>query len=270
MILQIAMGVVGACLMLLVPQEPAVAPEDAPPVVEVPKIERMKLMRVVRVIDGDTIILDLNGKEARFELLGVNAPEYIERDPTPRRHARQAWFALHTLLDDEWVYVSYDPNFRRDIAGRLTGFVFRTPDMLFVNLEIIRQGYAEHTDRKTKLFQEPLAWWEQHARESERGIWGDEEVQIEKPPKPDPVPPPVELSPEPVDPIEPTEQIQSHSERSVYLTKSGSKYHTRDCQHYSPNCRRVPLSQARKDHQACSVCKPDEPEQDDGPVEKDG
>ncbi len=236
---------------------------ETPPMVEVPQLETMQLAEVVRVVDGDTVLLAIQGQEVSFELLGANAPEYIERDPTPRKHAREAWFALHVLLEGESVYIHQDPAYRKTAAGRMTGFLFRAPDLLFVNQEIIRQGYAKHTPARSAMFREALAWWHQRAMDAEKGIWSDDPVVLVEPTQPEPTTPSPKIEPGPVkEPPATTptpQQVGGDSQDYfVYLTKSGSKYHTKECRYYSSSSRRVKVTDARKLHGACKVCKPDE------------
>jgi len=227
---------------------------DQPPAIEIPETGSMTLCRVVEVVDGDSVMLDLDGTPTRFELLAINAPEFIERDPSPRPHARESWFALRSLIEGEWVYVHGDPTVPEDVAGRRTGFLFRSPDMLLVNQEMVRQGHAEHQSKRSAVFSESLSWWQRHAMVAEKGIWNDEPVVLVDPStelsKPEPMP---ELLPEPM--VVPT--TVAPPERTVFLTKSGLKYHTNECRYYSPGCTEVPISEARKEHEPCKVCKPD-------------
>ncbi|MBL4591928.1 MAG: thermonuclease family protein [Phycisphaerales bacterium] len=277
MILRLAMGLVGVCALM------GVAPtvdgdREVIPTAAVPELNKMQLVEVVRIVDGDTIVLDIQGKETLFELLAVNSPEFIERDPTPRKYSRQAWFALNTLLDGESVYIHMDPAYRKNAAGRMTGYLFRAPDLLFVNQEIVRQGYAKHKSSHSTVFAESLAWWQQHAKDANKGIWNiDEAVIVDPEPVPTPAKAP-EPTPAPADVVIPATLVPatpagSESDRPdqfVFLTKSGSKYHTKDCRYHSPSSRRIHRDDARKEHGACKVCKPDEPrEHDASPAQDD-
>lgn len=241
----------------LAPSHQAHAPElEQAPAIEIPDTESMTLCKVSKVVDGDTLFVEIGDETVRFELLAINAPEYIERDPSPRAHSREAWFALRSLLESEWVYLHFDPRVDRDAAGRLTGFVFRSPDMMLVNQEMIRQGYAEHQPKRSTLFSESLAWWQRHAMGAEKGIWSDDPVVLVEP-RLEPSDPEPRIVPVPID-IVPTKLAPEPKERTVFLTKSGSKYHTKDCRYYSSSCTEVPISLARKEHEPCKVCEPDE------------
>jgi micrococcal nuclease len=263
MVCRVATAVVCMCVCMgLAPAGKSTL--ETPPTIQLPSIEGMQLARVLKVVDGDTILLDIHGKETPFELLAINAPEYIQRDPTPRLFARESWFALNSLLSGESVYIHQDPSYRKTAAGRMTGFVFRSPDLLFVNQEIVRQGYAEHEPRRSSQFIEILSWWQSHARDAEKGIWSSEPAVLIDPTQPEPAVPasvPVLQEPEPTNSIDPDPtEVPTSNEFTVYLTKSGSKYHTKKCRYYSENCRAVQVSDARKQHGACKVCKPDDRE----------
>lgn len=102
------------------------------------------------VIDGDTIdVITDDGREERVRLTGIDTPE-MARDATADRperigecfgeEARQFVVALlpvGTPLRLERDVVS------RDDFGRLLAYVYRSSDGIFVNYEIIRQGYAQ-------------------------------------------------------------------------------------------------------------------------------
>jgi len=85
---------------------------------------------VVRVIDGDTFVLD-NGEKVR--LLGINAPE------KGQRCYDEATNALKDLVEGKKVRLEKD-KVDRDVYGRLLRYVF--VDNTFVNAELLRQGYA--------------------------------------------------------------------------------------------------------------------------------
>ncbi len=265
MLLRLGMLAVLCCLLGFAPRADE-GTRAEPPTIEVPEISDMRIARVVRVVDGDTVLLELDDEEIVFELLGANAPEFIDRDPTPRRLSREAWFVMRGLLDGESVYVYQDSAIRKNAAGRMTGFLFRAPDLLFVNMEMIRQGYAEYRWTRSSMYLRELLWWQKHASDAKKGVWSEDPVQLLKDP------------PEPAEEIVPVEQIPEPSmispapdaDRSVqyvYLTKSGSKYHTSSCRYHSADSRRVEISKARDGYQPCKVCKPDDPQpasDDDG------
>ena len=114
---------------------------DSPSTIPTPDFSDAPGYPVIRVIDGDTVILDINGRETRVRLIGVDTPETVH--PSKQVDSKEARLFLTNLLKGERVYLDYEPDNRTDIYGRTLAYVYRVPDDLFVNLEIIRQGYGQ-------------------------------------------------------------------------------------------------------------------------------
>ncbi len=92
----------------------------------------------VRVIDGDTIILE-NGERVR--LLGVDAPEIAHYGHAGEAGGEGAREFLRKLVEGRVVNLEYDAE-RKDKFGRTLAYVF-TADGRFVNLLLIEEGHAE-------------------------------------------------------------------------------------------------------------------------------
>ena len=136
---------------------------------------------VVYVYDGDTIKLE-NGERVRF--LGIDTPESSENKKLFRDAARSGQdikeilamghaAAVYTksLLDGRRVRLEFDIE-KRDKYGRLLAYIYRVDDGLFINEDIIKNGYAypmtippniRHADEFRKLFHE--------AQKAKRGLW---------------------------------------------------------------------------------------------------
>ena len=98
---------------------------------------------VVRVVDGDTIVVDFDGDEERVRLIGIDTPESVKPDSPVECFGKEASAYTASLLPDgSPVRVERDVEARDDF-GRLLGYVFRADDGVFVNLEIVEQGYAQ-------------------------------------------------------------------------------------------------------------------------------
>ncbi len=102
------------------------------------------------VIDGDTIdVITDDGREERVRLTGIDTPE-MARDATDTRperigecfgeEARQ--FVVELLPIGTPLRLERDV-VSRDDFGRLLAYVYRSSDGIFVNYEIVRQGYAQ-------------------------------------------------------------------------------------------------------------------------------
>jgi len=86
---------------------------------------------VVRVCDGDTLVVDIPeypdiiGKSIRVRLLGVDAPELRDRDPVVRAAAQAARRAMEALLPPGTAVtltrIRRDKYFRLDAAVSVDG-----------------------------------------------------------------------------------------------------------------------------------------------------
>jgi micrococcal nuclease len=117
-----------ACDTLLVPvTQPG---DSAPP----PSNIEGETATVIRVIDGDTIDVMLNGVEERVRYVGINTPE---RDEVCYAEATAANAGF---VDGQTVIMIPDVS-NRDRYGRLLRYIYVGDT--FVNQELIVRGYAE-------------------------------------------------------------------------------------------------------------------------------
>ena len=98
--------------------------------------------RVVRVIDGDTIVVRVGSRTETVRLIGIDTPETVRPDSPVECYGPDASALTHRLLPDGTpIRLSRDVE-ARDDYGRLLAYVHRTADGLFVNVEIAAQGAA--------------------------------------------------------------------------------------------------------------------------------
>lgn len=122
--------------------------------------------KVVRVIDGDTIVLD-NGKTVR--LIGVDAPEIHHPEVPVQRFGEEAREFMKRLAEGAQCYLEYEPDNLYDQYGRLLAYVFVGGTL--VNAEIIRMGYAYAYTRFPFSREEEFMALEKEAREKQHGLW---------------------------------------------------------------------------------------------------
>lgn len=94
---------------------------------------------VVRVIDGDTIVVQLDGTSEHVRYIGIDTPEMDDERPAVRRRAVAAKEANARLVDGRRVRLELDAE-RRDRYGRLLAYVW-VGDTL-VNEVLVRTGHA--------------------------------------------------------------------------------------------------------------------------------
>ena len=131
--------------------------------------------RVLRVVDGDTVILRLDGDDRRVRLLGVDAPESVTPDRPVECWGPQAAAAARRLMPKgATVAVATDPSQgAEDRFGRLLAEVTVGDAPGTVNVELVREGAAEvfRGDGRGRL-QPALRAAEREARDAGRGLWG--------------------------------------------------------------------------------------------------
>ena len=131
------------------------------------------------IIDGDTIdvIMD-DGREERVRLTGIDTPE-IERDATGDRPARPGECFADEARDFVVALLPLGTPVRlerdvvgRDDFGRLLAYVYRADDGIFVNYEIVRQGYAQPlTIPPNVTFSELMVEAARAAEADDVGLW---------------------------------------------------------------------------------------------------
>lgn len=94
---------------------------------------------VVRVIDGDTIVVALDGQNERVRYIGIDTPEMNDERPAIRRRAVAARGANARLVAGRRVRLELDAE-RRDRFGRLLAYVWVGDTM--VNEALVRAGHA--------------------------------------------------------------------------------------------------------------------------------
>lgn len=94
---------------------------------------------VVRVIDGDTIVVELDGMDEHVRYIGIDTPEMDDERPAIRRRAVAAKAANLRLVGGRRVRLELDAE-RRDRYGRLLAYVW-VGDTL-VNEALVQAGHA--------------------------------------------------------------------------------------------------------------------------------
>ena len=97
---------------------------------------------VERVIDGDTISVKIEGRSETVRLIGIDTPESVAPFRPVQCFGKEASLYLETMLPaGTEVTLVRDVEFR-DVYDRLLGYVVRSRDGLFINLELVTAGYA--------------------------------------------------------------------------------------------------------------------------------
>jgi endonuclease YncB( thermonuclease family) len=127
---------------------------------------------VERVVDGDTLVVRIGGDRERLRLLGIDAPEATDPEQPPECYGPEATARMAELLEPGAAIKLERDVEARDRFGRLLAYVFRRSDGLFVNLELVEEGFA------TTLVIEPNVAYRAEfgaaaasARDDSAGLW---------------------------------------------------------------------------------------------------
>ena len=125
--------------------------------------------RVIRVFDGDTIMVTQRGDRRLVRLLGIDAPETAKSKGQPgqpfsaraRRHLAARILERCVELD----------RYGDDRYGRLLAVIHLEGDN--INLEMVQRGLAEHYGGRTPegFDRRPYQQAEEAARKNGRGMW---------------------------------------------------------------------------------------------------
>ena len=127
--------------------------------------------QVVKVVDGDTIHVQVGSAREKVRYIGVDTPETKDPRKPVQCYGQKAADFNARLVGDERVRLVRDVE-ERDRYGRLLAYVYRTRDGLFVNAELARLGYATPLSIPPDVrFAERFAALAREAREQRRGLW---------------------------------------------------------------------------------------------------
>lgn len=97
---------------------------------------------MIEVVDGDTIDVSIGGHRERVRLIGIDTPETKKPNTPVQCYGPEAsTFTKSLLPSDVPLHLERDV-VARDDFGRMLAYVYLAGDGEFVNLSIIRNGFA--------------------------------------------------------------------------------------------------------------------------------
>ena len=147
-------------------------------------LHAQETVKILRVVDGDTLKINYKGKQESIRLIGIDAPE-SRVNPRAKRESqrtgkdmknilamgKEATQFVNTLVKSgDKVSIEFDVE-KRDKYGRLLGYVYLSNGKM-LNEEIVKSGYAnlltippniKYQDRFVRAYRE--------ARGNNRGLW---------------------------------------------------------------------------------------------------
>jgi len=127
---------------------------------------------VVRVTDGDTIVVHIAGRDENVRILGIDTPETHKPDSPVECFGPEAAARLGALLPKGTVVRLVRDVEARDRYERLLAYVYRDEDGLFVDLAMVNDGFAGTlTISPNVAHREELDRAAADAKAAQRGLW---------------------------------------------------------------------------------------------------
>jgi endonuclease YncB( thermonuclease family) len=133
------------------------------------------MLKVVKVVDANVVVVKKGKDELTIRLLGVVVPDPTDKKKEVADFGTWAAEYLTAYLKDQWVMVETEPKApKTDKEGRLYGYVYRVKDASLVNEALIAEGYGIVPEQPEFPLSDRFLSKEQEARDGRRGIWGKE------------------------------------------------------------------------------------------------
>jgi micrococcal nuclease len=127
---------------------------------------------VERVVDGDTLVARISGRRERVRFIGMDTPESVKPNTPVQCFAIEASNRTKALLPAGTAIRLVGDVEQRDRYKRLLAYVYRASDNLFVNLTLVREGYAvPYTFPPNVAHTTEFVAASAEARDAKRGLW---------------------------------------------------------------------------------------------------
>jgi micrococcal nuclease len=135
--------------------------------------------QIIKVVDGDTISVMLDGKKQTIRIIGIDTPETVDPRKPVQCYGKAASDRAKELLSNKTVWLESDPSQgNMDKYGRLLRYVFIKGSDDY-GLGAILEGYAhEYTYSQPYKYQEEYKKAENAAKNAQVGLWADEACLI--------------------------------------------------------------------------------------------
>ena len=130
--------------------------------------------QVVRVVDGDTLIVAVDGQQARLRLIGMDTPETVHPSKPVQCFGAEATVKMQQLVDSVAGRVWLEKDISEtDRYGRLLRYVWLGPDGPLLNEVLVIEGYAQvSTFPPDVKYKDRFLTAQRQARSEGRGLWG--------------------------------------------------------------------------------------------------
>jgi micrococcal nuclease len=136
--------------------------------------ERLKAS-VIRVVDGDTLQVEVSGQKERVRLIGVDTPETKHPKKGVEYYGKEAFAFAQSCLSGRVVWLEFDVG-QRDRYRRLLAYVWLEENeqdtRKMFNSVLLIEGYAQlMTIPPNVKYVDQFRQYQTEARENKRGLW---------------------------------------------------------------------------------------------------
>lgn len=147
--------------------------------------ENWEVGQVLRTVDGDTLVVNIDGKETRVRMIGINTPESVHPSGIVEYYGQESSDFTKEQLTGRTIYlesdVSPEDQYQRALRYIWLGLPQSTSptqeefDKLFYNGILVKRGYAREIiyEPNTK-HQDILYRYEQEAIRGQKGLWNSD------------------------------------------------------------------------------------------------
>ncbi len=125
---------------------------------------------VIRVVDGDTIVVDYKGSEEKVRLIGIDTPESVH--PNENKNTEEGIVTANYTkqrLEGKIVEIELDVQ-ERDKYGRILAYVYIDGEMY--NKELLEIGYAKIATYPPNVkYVDDFTEIQKQARKNKVGLW---------------------------------------------------------------------------------------------------
>ncbi|MCK4627146.1 MAG: thermonuclease family protein [Phycisphaerae bacterium] len=142
--------------------------------VPVRNVAEVATYKVVKVSDDcSSVVVIKDGKKTSVRLIGVAAiPGGSQTGTTGSKFVRN-------LLKGEFVSLEYDSTLaQEDETGQAVAYLYRAPDGMLLNLEVIRQGYGLAADYYPYQHDKLFRFYQQKAQADGKGVWASVKTTV--------------------------------------------------------------------------------------------
>lgn len=139
-----------------------------------PSFSEMTKSEVVRVKDGDTYVLKINGEDTTVRLIGVDTPESVAPSEYSKENTSEgktvSEIVKQKIQPGDTLYIEYDVS-QTDKYGRTLAYLY-FENGLMVQDWLIQNGYAQvMTIQPNSKYAEKFSELQHTAAENRVGLW---------------------------------------------------------------------------------------------------